>query len=325
MTSDRRTFLRTLLGAAAVGASAPRRLTAAGTVPRMPGCDYQTRIRGFRYGYRVFGSAKPAHHAFFLHGMPVSRLDACLLHAAAAKYDVEIISVDRPGIGISDFQPGRTLKTTGRDLHALAGELGFGGSYSIIGHSYGCVTTSATALQYSSSDGLKKIALVAPFAPNWMTRVNSKAGRVCRKYAFDKVQGPLVFKLMRQAAFNPLPTSQWILRRASVDLLPKADRHYADSELTVQSLGQNSCQGPTGPIAELRLGICPWGFKLREIEEGDRFTIWQGTCDTFTPREVARFYEQGIRNSNYEDAVGEGHYSLLGTFGEDIIRSILPA
>jgi pimeloyl-ACP methyl ester carboxylesterase len=262
--------------------------------------------------------------------MPVSRLDACYLHEAAERHDVQIISVDRPGIGISDFQADRTLLSTADDVQELAEKLGFGDSFSIIGHSYGCITAAACGLKVRSGGGLKKVALVAPFAPNWMTRVNSKAGRKCREFGFDRIKGPLIFRLMRQAAFSPLPTSQWILRQMAVDLLPKADRHYADSELMVQSLGQDSCQGPAGPLRELQLGICDWDFKLKDIKEGQRFTIWQGTCDTFTPPAVGRFYEcgndydSGIEGSRYREAPGDGHYSLLGTIDDKIIRSILP-
>jgi pimeloyl-ACP methyl ester carboxylesterase len=338
-SENRRTFLRR--GAVAIGAA-----SAACTVPgllfaepgghrrsdRQPGCDYTEIISGNQYGFRVFGSgsATPRHHVFFFHGMPVSRLDGCILHQAAAAQDVQIISVDRPGIGLSCYQPERTVLSTADDFHDLATVLGFGDSYSIIGHSFGCIAAAACGKQVSSARGLKKVALVAPFAPNWMTGVPSKAGKFLRRVACDGALGRNIFRLIRSGTHDGLPTSRMLIRMAAINLLPDADREYADSELTVQSMGQCSTQGPHGPLRELQLGLCDWKFKLQEIKEGNRFKIWNGVLDDFTPTDVGCFFAEGndrdagIRDSEICISDGDGHYSILGTCGNEIIQSILP-
>jgi len=334
---NRRTFLKrsaAAFGAASTVCAAPGFLLAEDRVHqqpgRQPGCDYTVDIDGNQYGYRVFGSATPRHHAFFFHGMPVSRLDGCILHQAAANHDVQIISVDRPGIGLSCYQPERSVLSTAKDFHKLANVLGFGVSYSIIGHSFGCISASACGKLFSSTRGLKKVALVAPFAPNWMTGVPSRAGQFLRRVACDGAFGRNIFRLIRSGTHSRLPTSQMLIRMAAVNLLPAADREYADSELTVQSMGQCSTQGPHGPLRELQLGLCGWGFKLENILEGDRFRIWQGKRDDFTPPDVACFfakgndYDAGIRGSEICFSACDGHYSILGTLGDEIIQSILP-
>ena len=334
---NRRAFLRHgvgVFGAAAAASVAPGVLLASEgnqqPSDRQPGCDDTRIIAGHQYGYRVFGSATPKHHAFFFHGMPVSRLDACILHQAAANHDVQIISVDRPGIGLSCYQPDRTVLSTARDFHELANVLGFGDCYSIIAHSFGCISASACGMQFLSSHGLKKVALVAPFAPNWMTGVDARAGRFLRRVVTDGAYGRNIFRLIRSGTHSRLPTSHLMIRLAAVQLLPAADREYADSELTVQSMGQCSTQGPHGPIRELQLGLYDWEFQLQQIEEGNRFKIWQGALDDFTPIDVGCFFAEGndcdagIKGSEICISECDAHYSILGTLGNEIIQSILP-
>lgn len=333
----RRSFLKrgaAAFGAASTACAAPGLMfgedRANPQSDRQPGCDYTVDIDGNHYGYRVFGSAEPDHYAFYFHGMPVSRLDACILHQAAATHKVQIISVDRPGIGLSCYQPDRTILSTAEDFHELAKVLGFGHSYSIIGHSFGCMSACAIGTQVLSKSGLKKIALVAPFAPNWMTGVPSRAGQFLRRVACDGAFGRNVFRLIRSGTHDGLPTSRMLIRLAAVNLLPDADREYADSELTVQSMGQCATQGPHGPLKELQLGLCDWGFKLEDVQQGDRFKIWQGKRDDFTPNGVACFFakgndcDSGIQGSDICFSPCDGHYSILGTFGNEIIQSILP-
>lgn len=334
-SQSRRTFLRRgAIAVAAAGSVTSEVLFASDCnqklSDRQPGYDYSEIIAGNQYGYRVFGSATPRHHAFFFHGMPVSRLDACILHQAAAHHDVQIISVDRPGIGPSCYQPDRTVLSTAKDFHELANVLGIADCYSIIGHSFGCISASACGKLISSAGGLKKVVLVAPFAPNWMTGVNSRAGQFLRRVATDGAFGRNIFRLIRSGTHSRLPTSRMLIRMAAVNLLPAADREYADSELTVQSMGQCSTQGPHGPLRELQLGLCEWGFQLQDIPEGHRFKIWQGALDDFTPTDVACFFahgndcDAGITDSDICISDCDGHYSILGTVGNEIIQSILP-
>ncbi|MEC7375990.1 MAG: alpha/beta hydrolase, partial [Pseudomonadota bacterium] len=61
---------------------------------------------------------------FFAHGMPGSRLEGYFFDRAARAGGFRMITVDRPGIGRSEFQPGRTLLDYPRDIGQLADALG---------------------------------------------------------------------------------------------------------------------------------------------------------------------------------------------------------
>ena len=60
---------------------------------------------------------------FYIHGLPASRLEGKLIEAAALGNGIRVIAPDRPGYGISDFQPGRRLLDWPCDVKALADRL----------------------------------------------------------------------------------------------------------------------------------------------------------------------------------------------------------
>src|SRR5262245_42660039 len=61
---------------------------------------------------------------FFFHGTPGSRLGAAELEPWTEKYGLRVIAADRPGYGLSDPKPGRTLQDWASDVAALADHLG---------------------------------------------------------------------------------------------------------------------------------------------------------------------------------------------------------
>jgi len=54
------------------------------------------------------------------HGGPGSRLEANLFDSAAKKHGLRLVGVDRPGMGGSDPQEGRTFESWADDLQSLA-------------------------------------------------------------------------------------------------------------------------------------------------------------------------------------------------------------
>src|SRR5258708_37156679 len=77
---------------------------------------------GRALGYADFGAltGKPV---FFFHGFPGSRLQHAPGDSIATSLGAHIITIDRPGFGLSAFQPGRTLLDWPNDVAALADAL----------------------------------------------------------------------------------------------------------------------------------------------------------------------------------------------------------
>lgn len=85
---------------------------------------------GRELGYARYGSGEgPA--IICLHGLPGSRIDFARSDAAAKEVGARIISVDRPGIGLSSPHQGATLLTHAKDIECLADALRLG-SYAIL-------------------------------------------------------------------------------------------------------------------------------------------------------------------------------------------------
>lgn len=79
---------------------------------------------GRRLGFDEYG-APDGKPLFYFHGSPSSRLEARLYLSEdlLQSLDVRLIAVDRPGMGLSDFQPNRRLLDFPKDLLALADHL----------------------------------------------------------------------------------------------------------------------------------------------------------------------------------------------------------
>jgi pimeloyl-ACP methyl ester carboxylesterase len=78
---------------------------------------------GRMLGYAEYGdpSGTPV---FAFHGFPGSRITFRIADDAARRRGVRIIAPDRPGMGLSTFQPGRNLLDWPQDVGELADALG---------------------------------------------------------------------------------------------------------------------------------------------------------------------------------------------------------
>ncbi|HSP41298.1 MAG TPA: alpha/beta hydrolase, partial [Luteolibacter sp.] len=63
---------------------------------------------GYRLAWNEFGD--PAGRpVLYCHGWPSSRMQAVLVHHLARERGLRVIAPDRPGMGLSEHVPGRTL------------------------------------------------------------------------------------------------------------------------------------------------------------------------------------------------------------------------
>src|SRR5205823_6605134 len=78
---------------------------------------------GRRLGYADWGDPDGRPLLFF-HGTPASRLAVEWADGSAAEHGIRLLSLDRPGHGLSDPAPGRSLLDWARDIDAFADALG---------------------------------------------------------------------------------------------------------------------------------------------------------------------------------------------------------
>jgi len=77
-------------------------------------------VDGRVLGYAEFGDTHGKPVIYFHGGGAGSRFFAQTFESVALQNNIRIISPDRPGIGLSEFQPNRTILDWAKDIHELA-------------------------------------------------------------------------------------------------------------------------------------------------------------------------------------------------------------
>ena len=112
---------------------------------------------GRQLGYAEYGDPKGMPLLFF-HGTPGSRLRLSHIDPLARDLGVRVVAPERPGFGLSDFQPKRTLLDWVHDVEVLADRLRLE-HFATMGISSGGPYVAATA--YKLPDRVTKAALIS--------------------------------------------------------------------------------------------------------------------------------------------------------------------
>jgi pimeloyl-ACP methyl ester carboxylesterase len=243
------------------------------------------RLRdGRRLAYREYGATDGAP-VFFFHGWPGSRLDLAPNEGATKDTGVRVISVDRPGIGGSDPQPGRRVLDWPRDVAELADSLGVE-RFAVLGFSFG--GPYARACAYALADRVTRAGLVSclgqidyPDGKRGMpppTRYGPAAARISPWFA-----RPMVWftarqagggKMIDQLAKSMSPPDVEVLRRPEV------------RERLGRSLSESFRQGTWAATWDGVAVARGEGFRLEAIET--EVMIWHGDQDRNDPVAMAR-------------------------------------
>jgi pimeloyl-ACP methyl ester carboxylesterase len=277
---------------------------------------------GRRIGYAEFGD-RGGCPVFYFHGLPGSRLEAALLDGPARQRGLRIIAPDRPGFGLSDFQPGRTIADWPRDIAALADALGLD-RFAVVANSGGGPYGAACARYLPNR--VRGLALVCGLGPleapgalaamaPWPRLVFETARRSPR----------LLKRLVRSAVFcirrfpGPL-LSVMALKASAADrsVLARGDVR----RLLGESFREAVRQGERGGILELQLLTRPWGFRLEEIAM--EVAIWYGGRDRTVPPSVGAAQAAAIPRRRVHFLPGEGHFSLPCNHIGEILAAIAP-
>ncbi len=263
---------------------------------------------GRSLAYCEYGSPRGVP-VIYCHGFPVSRLQAALAHPVARQLGLRIISADRPGFGLSDPQPGRTLLDWPKDVVVLADALGVE-RFAVLGVSGG--GPYALACAYALPGRITAVSVVCGLAPltapgilthaNWLARISFLLAR--RAPPVLKVFHTLIILGVMRA--HPERVLRWMAGKSV------ADRKLLDREDILDgiaaSVRESFRQGAGGATAEFPLYARDCGFSLNEIRVPVH--IWQGDADTTVPVGHARYLADALPDARLTVVPGEGHFSL---------------
>ncbi|WP_141329617.1 alpha/beta fold hydrolase [Myxococcus sp. AB025B] len=260
---------------------------------------------------------------FFIHGNPGSRYmrhpDDRITHGLG----VRLITPDRPGYGLSDHQPGRTLLDFPSDLEQLANALGIG-RFSLFGVSAG--GPYAAVSTWHLDDRILRAAIVSGASPlkrpGGMEGVNRDYRNAYAMAAWPEwVLHPLLVMHDRQVRANPDRALAAVMAHAS----PDDRRVLSDPLIAAQVQGwrrEATRKGVAGIRREAHILASPWDFPLEEIRRDVDLWYWDG--DSIVPPQMGRYLASRIPTAVPHFLPGGGHFSLYSHW-RDILTPLARA
>lgn len=272
---------------------------------------------GRKLGYAEYGDPKGTP-LFFFHGWPSSRLQANVLDKTANELQVRIISPDRPGYGLSDYNPKRELLDWSDDIDELADSLNIK-KFSVVGVSGGGPYAAVCA--YKIPHKLIKAGIVVGLAPTdiegvlmGMAFLNKLAWRYYHNF-------PFLMQLSASVAF--LQARKYLPESFNLSYRSKADQAILKSTDVQKSImrirNEAFKQGKRGCAKDLQLYTHDWGFDLHDIKS--KVFLWYGDADKNVSVNMGKYYASQIPNSKLVIYPNEGHF-IIKTHANEIVKTL---
>jgi pimeloyl-ACP methyl ester carboxylesterase len=273
-------------------------------------------INNTQIGIHEYGD-KNGFPVFYFHGFPGSRLDGYILNFKEhiKNGNFRVIAVDRPGIGLSDYQPERKLLDWSDDMARIADKLNIN-TFSVIGFSGGAPYTLSCAS--GIPDRIHSVGFISGMGP-----IDFKESKKDNAMLIPR-QIPLIRRLIASSLYKSVRNNPGKISRNMRRILPRADVEYFSQDGNIDKIqllfSENLKQGVKGFLQEAEIYRQPWGFKLSAIKT--RVHLWQGTEDRNISVRSARRLSQEIPDCKASFIQGEGHFSLIGKYLNNILREL---
>jgi pimeloyl-ACP methyl ester carboxylesterase len=220
-----------------------------------------------------------------------------------------LIAPDRPGYGLSDYQPGRRISDWPGDMLELADRLSLD-RFAVLGISGGAPYAIACAA--ALADRVTVVGIVCGLGrvdiPENVARMNSFA-----RFSFALARrAPSLSRLLNRALAPALRDSPRSMLRLLSSRLPPADRKVlADAgtfAIFADAFREGFRQGGRGAALDLTLLARPWETALESIRVPCR--LWHGEQDTTVPVEMGQWLARSVPGCRASFFPEDGHFSL---------------
>jgi pimeloyl-ACP methyl ester carboxylesterase len=242
----------------------------------------------------------------YFHGTPGSRRECPFDLTTLQKLNIRLITTDRPGYGLSDYQQSRNLLDWPDDVVQLADALQLD-QFSVLGFSGGGPYALACARQLGPrlcATGL--VGCIAPFNAPEITQLISSDLR--DMYALATSDPAL---LVQQLA--PMVRSPEAVLTTLEEPAPAMDQaHFADPafrNMYLTNLTEAFRQGAKGFVGDMNVAARPWGFVPANIEQP--VMLWHGSEDRNVDVAMGHYLAQTLPHCTACFIEGEGHFSIL--------------
>ena len=274
-------------------------------------------------GYASYGphSGKPV---LYFHGTPSSRLEPQLvnvwggnLQQLLQQYNIRLIAVDRPGMGLSTLHKERSYTSFANDAAALLQHIGIqncslfcwsgGGPYALtMAHLFPHLVTKVCVVAgISSSFGNKEV-----FAQMGWNKVYFNTAR----YTPLLLQGTL--EAVKHT--NPsAPPSQSLYDLSNADYAMIQNPEHLNG-LLQHTIKEALHTGNGGAVQDAQLYFQPFPYELEQINVPVHF--WWGTEDNIVTYIHAKHMERQLPNVTPHYKPGEGHLSIYIHYFEEVLQ-----
>jgi len=275
---------------------------------------------GRRLGYAEWGDPR-GQPLVYCHGFPGSRAEGRVGDEAAKATGVRVIAPDRPGMGLSDFQPRRALVDWPDDVSEVAEALGLA-RFAVLGISGGSPYAAVCAWRLPQRlTGAGIVSGIGPLDVPGATEGMSRQNRLLFQVVGRLPVLPRVLMGVTAAqARQPARALEQGRRSFAAVDQPYLDRPELREILTA-SLSEAFHRGGRGPAWELRLYARPWGFRLEDIEMPVH--LWHGEQDANDPIAMGRHLAAAIPDCRASFYPGEGHLHFVDRLPE-ILAALCP-
>ncbi|GEP43915.1 alpha/beta hydrolase [Brevifollis gellanilyticus] len=284
--------------------------------------DHTLKLKnGLILGYAEYGDPQGTV-MFYYHGWPSARVQGALIDETAKKYGLRIIAPDRPGIGLSEFQPKRTLMDWPDTLDQLAAHVG-ADKFHVLGWSgggpYVLVTAKAMperVLTATICCGAPPLKFLGYQHVSWVYRL------------MIHLRGPFpgllalvlrMGKVISSGQPDRAPLKWFMPMLGKEDRRVLADPHFFS--VVRQGIIEALSRGPRMVISDADIYLSEWGFEVGQI--GTLIHFWHGKED----RNISWKYSEQISKIMPRVTTHwleeDGHYSLPITHIDRIIGHAL--
>jgi len=284
-----------------------------------------TLVGGRVLGYAESGDPKGLP-LFLFHGLNSSRLEVIIAHEAMLRAGIRCIGIDRPGMGLSDFQEDRTVLGFIEDVEALADHLNIdkflliavsaGTPYALactckIPHrviSCGIISGVAPVYGCSMEEMSKKSRFFISLAQNtpWLIT-----------YLFWFLHGRRSQNKAKEDLFLASILSALNLTDKKLIALPGAKKSL------IETFREGYRQGSKGVAYDGILAFGkPWGFELEEIDFRP-IHLWHGEKDRGIPTSMAKCMTKKLIGATLKIYPQEGHLSIIFDQLDEILEDLL--
>jgi pimeloyl-ACP methyl ester carboxylesterase len=277
---------------------------------------------GRRLGYAEWGDPH-GWPVLYFHGTPASRLGLEWADDTALDCGARVLSLDRPGHGLSDPAPGRTLLDWGRDVAAFGDGVGLD-SFSVAGWSGGGPYVLACA--FAISERLTGAAVLSGCGPLDTRAKRRTSSDLDRTMLTLSTRAPLAARLLvKPAVVAARRTPKLAMKSIEQDLSARDVETFRrlnpDPKPAMGFFLEAFRSGTAGVIDDYRVLASPWNFAPEDIDMPVHF--WHGDEDRMVAISEARAVAERMPHATFTVVSGAGHLLLMDHL-PDVFAALRP-